>query len=336
MVIIRSILKVVIAIIAGYIVGWLSGAVLGAFFGVLISFFIRDIVLPNQAVLISILLSLTLGSLLSLFASRIFNTLFETNINSFIGAIPGALIGLVIVVFVYGYIDVPDPDSYHGSITVNRFTLTPIMFYSTKISSQIGATVFPIFSALGIIRETIKSHLELRRNREFMKNLPPSQNWGLPEIPKKTETTIQAKPTTHLPPSPQSPIKSSSTKDNFFARLLLFSVKTFVIACIIGIILSILGWQLLGWDSSAQFSDGFFLASAVLAMLGYFNLLGEHKVSRNSIIRYGETTGDMNIYERTRLWVVGAENSFTSFPYIFLISAYLFGFSILISIIFNR
>jgi len=326
MVVLGNILKIVAAIIIGYIVGFMLGAILGALFGVFISFLIPEVISPHQATLVSLFISITLGSLLSSFASQVFNRLLETNINSFLGVIPGVLIGLIVVVFVYGYVEVSDPNNYYGSRTVNHFALTPVMPYSAKIGGQIGAITFSLFGAIGIIREIIKSYLELQRNRKLMANSPLS-NWGLPEIPRETPS-VQEGLTTHSLPSSQSLVKS--TKGNYF----LFLLKAFITACAIGIILSIVGWQILGWNSTTQFSEGFFWISALLAMYGYFNMLGEHRVSRNIATRYGETAGDMNIHERTRQWSIGAENSFSPFPNIFFTSLCLFGFSILISVIF--
>jgi hypothetical protein len=247
MVIIENILKVVATIIVGYIVGLLSGAIFGALFGLFTSFFIQDIYSAQQAVLLSIFVSITLGGLLSLFASQIFNALFETEINPYIGAIPGALVGLVIVFFVTGYVDLPDPNQLHGYRWGSMIAMTPIMFYCTTISSQIASILFPFSAALGTIREMIKSHLELQRNRALMKALPPS-HWGLPEIPPKTQNAIPAKPLSPPLPEPQMPIKSAKE------RILLFSLKTFGLACAVGLILSVLGWQILGWNSGVKFS----------------------------------------------------------------------------------
>lgn len=326
MVIIGNIIKVIVAIIVGYIIGFMLGSILGALFGMFISFFVQDIVSPQQAVSFSIFISLTMGSLISLFVSQVFNALFETNINSFLGAIPGALIGLFLVVFVNGYFDISDLNYFYGRGTVQNWAFTPIMSYSSTIGRQISTIIFPLFGAIGIIREIIKSHLELQRNRELMKDLPPS-HWGPPEIPHATppvQTSLTTRPFLSLP----SLIMSAK------GRIFLFVLKAFVTSCVIGIILSFLGWQILGWDSSAQFSKGLFWMSAIFAVYGYFNRLRVHKLYRNFLPRYAETAGDMNIDERTRQWATGAGTSFKPFPNIFLISACLFGFSILVSIIF--
>lgn len=326
MITIGNMLKVVTVIIVSYFVGWVIGAFLGAVFGVVISLLVQDIVSSNQAALISIFVSLTLGSLISLFALQVSNALFETNINRLIGVIPGVLVGLVIVVFVSGYVDVTDPQ-YNGYRAGTRFAVTPIMYYSSMVGRQIAATIFPFLGAFGTIREIIKSHQELQRNRELMKNLPAS-HWGLPEIPLKTLRPILVNSKTSSLPSVQEPIKSAR------AGILLFSIKTFGIACVIGVILSILGWQVFGWKSSTQFSEGFFWTSAVLAIYGYLSMLGEHKMRQIPTVRYSETEGDVSLSELNRQWAVDAAKAFTSFPNTFLTSAYLFGFSILISIIF--
>lgn len=320
MVVLGNILKVVATIIAGYIVGFMLGSILGALFGIFISFFIQDIVSPQQAVSFSILISLTMGGLISLFVSQVFNSLFETNINSFVGAIPGALIGLFLVVYFIGYFDISELNYFYGRGTVQNWAFSPIMSYSSTIGRQISSIIFPLFGAIGIIREIITSHLELQKNRKLMKDLTPS-HWGLPEIPHETHP-IQASRTTR----PFLSLSSLSTSAK--GEIFLFALKAFVITCTIGVILSILGWQILGWHSSAQFSEGLFWASAMLAIYGYFN----RYLPFSS--RYGETAGDMNIHERTRQWAMEAKKSFELSPNIFLISGLLFGFSILISMIF--
>jgi hypothetical protein len=292
-------------------------------FGIFISFFIQDIAAPQQAFSFSIFIALALGGSMSLFVSQVSNKLFETNINSFLGAIPGALIGLLLVVFVDGPFAISDINNLHLSGTVQSWAATPIMPYCSTIGRQIGSIIFPLFAGIVIIREIIKSHLELQRNRKLMKDLPPS-HWGLPETPNETHP-LQAKPTTRSLLS--LPNLSTSTQGRLFPT-------AFLIACVIGIIVSILGWQILGWNSSVQFSKGLFWAGAMFAMYGYFNRLGEYKVSRNLATRYGETAGDMNLEERTKQWATEAENSFKPLPTIFLISLCLLGFSILISMIF--
>ena len=320
MVILGNILKVVAAIIIGYIVGFILGSILGALFGIFVSLFAQDVTSPQQAVSFSILISLTMGGLISLFASQVFNRLFETNINSFFGAIPGALIGLFLVVFVDGYFVISDMNNLHLRGTVQNWAATPIMPYCSTIGRQISSIIFPLFGTIGISREIIKSHLELQRNRKLMKDLP-SSHWGLPEIPHETHP-IQADEKT--PSFTFLSSLSMSTKGKIF----LFALKAFVITCTIGLILSILGWQILGWHSSAQFSEGLFWASAMFSIYGYFN----RYLPFSS--RYGETAGNMNVHERTRQWAMEAKKSFELSPNIFLISAFLFGFSILISIIF--
>jgi hypothetical protein len=320
MVVLGNILKVVATIIVGYIVGFILGSILGTLFGMFISIFIQDIVSSQQAISFSILISLTMGGLISLFVSQVFNGLFETSINPFLGAIPGALIGLFLVVFVDGYFAISDMNNSYFPGTVQSWAATPIMPYCSTIGRQIGTIIFPLFGAIGTIREIIKSHLELQRNRKLMKDLP-SSHWGLPEIPHETHP-IQASRTTR-------PFLSlSSLNTSAKGKISLFVLKAFGITCTIAVILSILGWQILGWHSSAQFSEGLFWASALLAIYGYFN----RYLPFSS--RYGETAGNMNIHERTRQWAMEAKKSFELSPNIFLISAFLFGFSILISTIF--
>lgn len=318
MVVFENIFKVVAAIVAGYIVGFILGSIFGALFGIFASFFVQDIVSPQHADSFSIFISLTLGGLISLFVSQVFNRLFETNINSFFGAIPGALIGLFLVVFVDGYFVIPDTNNYYHA-TIQSWAATPIMPYCSTIGRQIGTITFPLFGAIGITREMIKSRLELQRNRALMKDFP-SSHWGMPDIPGEIRP-IQASQVTR----PFLFLLSHSA--SAMKKTFLFVLRALVITCAIGVTLSILGWQILGWHSKIQFSEGLFWASAILAVYGYFN----RYLPFSS--RYGETVGSMDIHERTSQWVMEAKKSFELSPNIFLVSGFLFGFSVLISII---
>jgi ABC-type multidrug transport system fused ATPase/permease subunit len=323
MTVLGNILKVIATIVVGYIVGFILGSILGALFGIFISFFLQDIVISSQqAISSSILISLMMGGLISLFVSQVFNVLFETNLNPFVGAIPGALIGVFLVVFIDGYFAISDMNNYYGHATTQSWAVTPIMPYCSTLGRQLGSIIFPLFGAIGIIREMVKSHLELQRNRELIKAWPSSR-WGLPEIPQESHPlqADQADRTTR--PALSLPSLNTPAK----ARVFLLVLKPFVAACAIGTILSILGWQILGWNSSAKFSEGLFWASAMFAMYGYF-----HRYRKLS--SPGETVGDMNVHERTRQWVTEAGSSFRPFPNIFLVSAFLFGFSVLISVVF--
>jgi hypothetical protein len=114
------------------------------------------------------------------------------------------------------------------------------------------------------------------------------------------------------------------------ARLLLLLAKTFGIACIIGIIVSFVGWQYLHWNSSRQFSDGLFWIAAAVAILGY-SIYRNELDGRQTMLTgfYVQPTGSMSLQERTGRWMADAASSYRVAFHFFLVALYLIGFSIL-------
>lgn len=322
MTLIGNILKVVGVIIVGCIVGYFLGSILGAVFGIIASFLVPDVFTSHQATLISFFISALLGVSLSSFATRVYNRLNETNINLFLGVIPGVLIGLFVVVFVYGYVEVYDQSDFYRIRASHRLAVTPIMGYSAKVGGYVGAVTFALFGAVGVVHEIIQSHLQLQRNRELMKNSPP-MSWGYPETPKRI-SPVQISQTTNSSPPLQSRMNFQK------GGKIIILLRAFVSAVVVGIILSVVGWQILGWSSSAQFSEGLFWTSLLLAVYGYVSFSGRHRGSRT----YSESAGVMDLEERNRFWSSEAENIFERLPYIIPVSVWLFVFAGLISIIF--
>jgi phosphate/sulfate permease len=161
MVMIGNIVKFVAAVILGFLLGLLSGMILGLGFGLALGLFFLEIVNAQQTILMSILLSAVLGGLLGLFAIRMINKVTENNDNPFAGIATGIVVGVITAVFVYGYIDIPDP-----SLFEQAFYTIP-MFYGVSVGGQIGAIIFPIFGAAAVVREIITDYRELRKNTQL-------------------------------------------------------------------------------------------------------------------------------------------------------------------------
>jgi hypothetical protein len=156
---IGKILKIIFALIIGYLVGLLSGAILGILLGLAPSLFFREIVYSNQTILMCILLSLILGGLLGSLAIQISNKMFDNNDKPFIGALVGTIVGFIIV-FVYGVMDVPNPETFNQS-----FYVAP-MIYSGVVGCYIGTIIFSIFNVTRVVREIIQSNIEVRNYKK--------------------------------------------------------------------------------------------------------------------------------------------------------------------------
>lgn len=114
------------------------------------------------------------------------------------------------------------------------------------------------------------------------------------------------------------------------AKLFRLFVTSFGVACVIGLIVAYIGSMGLDWNSRIQFSNGFFYASVVVAAIGYYNYRNEQKIQHEINMLYSQTAGSMDISERRKLWSTDEKNSYKAFFYLILVSAYLFGFAIII------
>ena len=166
---IGNIFRIIIALIVGYLVGLLSGYILGILLGLIPGLFFREIANANQTILMSIILSITLGGLLGFSAIQIGNKLFEDDDKPLNGALAGAIIGFIVVCFIGGVIDVPNPDPY-------RFNYIAPVIYGGVIGCYIGTIIIPIFNVARVIREIVKSYKEAR-NYENRVNESKKEPW---------------------------------------------------------------------------------------------------------------------------------------------------------------
>ena len=117
-------------------------------------------------------------------------------------------------------------------------------------------------------------------------------------------------------------------------RILRLIGITFAIACILGILTSGIGW-LLKWNSTTEFSNGFFGAGAILIVLGILSVMGGYGMRSNFSVVYSQSAGDMNTLERTKRWIADMSQGYASFLLLLLTGAYLVGFAILIPNVFS-
>jgi hypothetical protein len=109
-------------------------------------------------------------------------------------------------------------------------------------------------------------------------------------------------------------------------RLLL---KTFIAACFIGFLTLVIGW-FLKWNSNTLFSNGFFVAGAVLIVLGLLSVVGGYSLRGDKFLQYSQSAGDMNTFERSRRWIADTMQGYSMFIVLLLTGLYLIGFAALI------
>ena len=152
---------------------------------------------------------------------------------------------------------------------------------------------------------------------------------SLAGLPREEDPFARSQPLIQEATPPAMPTKPA--EERLTAKLLLLFAKTFGIACIIGMLVSILGWRYLNWNASRQFSDGLFWAGAALALLGYWIYRSESNRQRSTLIAFHVQPSDnISMQKRLKGWVADVASSYSLFFQFFLVMLYLFGFSILI------
>jgi hypothetical protein len=97
---------------------------------------------------------------------------------------------------------------------------------------------------------------------------------------------------------------------------------------------ALVGW-LLHWNTTTQFSNGFFGAGAILIVLGLFSVVGGFGMRSDFKMLYSQSAGDMNTLERSRRWIADMAQGYAFFSFLLLTGLFLIGFAILIPNVFG-
>jgi hypothetical protein len=74
-----------------------------------------------------------------------------------------------------------------------------------------------------------------------------------------------------------------------------------LLALVSGIVVAIIG-LVLGWKTSTQFSDGFFIAGVILIAIGFVNIMGRLSQPTDPRMEYSQSAVDLDMAERTKIW----------------------------------
>ena len=116
-------------------------------------------------------------------------------------------------------------------------------------------------------------------------------------------------------------------------KILRLLAITFVLACVIGLTNAFIGW-LLHWNSTTQFSNGFFGAGAILIALGLLSVMGGFGMRSDFKMLYSQSAGDMNTLERSKRWIADMTQGYGLFLFLLIPGILLIGVSILVANIF--
>ena len=110
-------------------------------------------------------------------------------------------------------------------------------------------------------------------------------------------------------------------------------VKSLIISGIISVILVLVG-LLLSWKTAIQFSNAFFWAGAILIVFGVLSIFGGYGMRSNFGVVYSQSSGDMNILERTKQWIADTEQSYSIYILLLISGGILMLLSVLIGEVF--
>ena len=160
-----NILKLLVTLIIGYFLGLFIGMISGAVLGAIPGLFFREIVNSDKTILMSIALSLISGVFIGFLATLLVNKFFSANDKPLTGALLGLVVGFIVVFFVDGVIDVSPSDAINYP-----FYLYPVV-YSGIVGSDIGEIIFPIISAIRVIRSIIEDQKEAINNKKRLEEI---------------------------------------------------------------------------------------------------------------------------------------------------------------------
>ncbi len=98
---------------------------------------------------------------------------------------------------------------------------------------------------------------------------------------------------------------------------------------ILSVLLGGIGWAL-GWRTSTQFSNGFFIGGAVLIVLGVFSVMGGFAQRADFKMTYARTASPANIGERAKQMVADINQGYNALIFLTLTGALLIGIAVLI------
>jgi len=105
------------------------------------------------------------------------------------------------------------------------------------------------------------------------------------------------------------------------------------ITIIVGGLTALIGW-LAGWHTTIQFSNGLFVAGSAVGLLGLLAVLGTYRARASFGIQYSQSTSDMNLSERAKLWVKDINQGYNALIVGVVSGVLLIGFAILVDKIF--
>jgi len=116
---------------------------------------------------------------------------------------------------------------------------------------------------------------------------------------------------------------------NSILRILIGAI---LLSLVSGIVVAIAG-IILGWQTSTQFSDGFFWAGAIVISIGFVNLLGMFYQRTVSGLPYSQSAVHLDVAERFKIWNADILRGYNLLAFLFISGLLLLGLSGLVILV---
>jgi len=103
-------------------------------------------------------------------------------------------------------------------------------------------------------------------------------------------------------------------------------IGAFLLSLVSGIVVAIAG-IILGWQTSTQFSDGFFWAGAIVISIGFVNLMGMLSQRTVSGLPYSQSAVHLDVAERFKIWNADILRGYNLLAFLLISGLLLFGLS---------
>ena len=98
---------------------------------------------------------------------------------------------------------------------------------------------------------------------------------------------------------------------------------------ILGILVLLVGW-IVGWHTATEFSNGMFVTGSAIIIFGLLSVWGGFTSRGSFAITYAQSTGDMSLAERAKLWTIDSLRGYNVIVVTTIIGLIMIGLAILI------
>ena len=116
---------------------------------------------------------------------------------------------------------------------------------------------------------------------------------------------------------------------NSILRILIGAI---LLSLVSGIVVAIAG-IILGWQTSTQFSDGFFWAGTIVISIGFVNLMGMLSQRTVSGLPYSQSAVHLDVAERFKIWNADILRGYNLLAFLFISGLLLLGLSGLVILV---